>query len=207
MDATGWDARYAETPHVWSPDPNPVVVQTLADRTPGTALDLGTGEGRHALWLAERGWRVTAVDFSAEAIRKARATQERHAPGTEGRVEWVHGDVLADPPPPGGYDAVLLMYLHLPAAERRRVHRAAARALAPGGELLVVGHDTTNLSHGIGGPQNTAILFTAEDVLEDLRTDDGEHASPDLEVVRAERIERPVDGGTALDAVVHVRRS
>lgn len=206
MDAAGWDARYAETDRVWTAAANPVVVQTLAGRPPGRALDLGTGEGRHALWLAARGWTVTAVDFSAEAIRKARTLQARDAPETAGRIEWVHGDVLTDPPPPRAYDAVVVLYLHLPAADRRSVLRAAAAALTTGGDLLVVGHDTTNLSQGVGGPQDPTVLFTAEDVLGDLQSAE-DAADPAVSVIRAERIERAVDGGTALDAVVHVRRS
>lgn len=208
MDAAGWDARYAETAQVWSPDPNAVVVQALGERPPGAALDLGAGEGRHALWLALRGWTVTAVDFSAQAISKVRARQEQYAPETAGRIEWVHGDVLTDPPTPGAYDAVVVMYLHLRAAERRRVLRGAARALASGGDLLVVGHDTTNLTDGVGGPQDAAVLFTADDVLEDLLTTDGAGAGlTDLTVLRAERIERVAEAGTALDAVALLRRT
>lgn len=205
MDAEGWDAHYAETAQVWSPDPNSVVVQALGERPPGAALDLGTGEGRHALWLARRGWIVTAVDFSAQAIGKARARQEQHAPDTAGRIEWFHGDVLTDPPAPGAYDAVVVMYLHFQAADRRRVLRGAARALAPGGDLLVVGHDTTNLTDGVGGPQDPAVLFTADDVLDDLLTTDG--AGAGLTVLRAERIERVAEAGTALDAVALLRRT
>src|SRR5699024_10463652 len=98
----------------------------------------------------------------------------------------------------GVYDAAVVMYLHLGADQRRRVLRAAAQALTPGGTLLVVGHDTTNLAHGVGGPQDSAVLFTAEDVVADL---DG----LGLNVRRAERVARTVDGATALDAVVEAR--
>ena len=201
MDAAGWDARYAWNDRVWSPEPNPLVVETLGDLPVGTALDLGTGEGRHALWLAERGWTVTAVDFSAEAIRKARALQAEHAPETIGRVTWVQADVIAEPPRPETYDAVVAMYLHLPGDQRRRVLRAAAEALVAEGTLLIVGHDTTNLTEGVGGPQDPDVLFTAEDVVADL-------GGLNLQVRRAERISRTVDDGraTALDAVVEVVR-
>ncbi len=202
MDATDWDARYAESELVWNPDPNPLVVQTFGDLPAGTALDLGTGEGRHALWLAARRWSVTAVDFSAEAIRKARALQAAHAPETAGLIDWVRADVLAEPPRPDTYDAVVVLYLHLPADQRRRVLRAATNALASGGTLLVVGHDTTNLEEGVGGPQDATVLFTAEDVVADL-------AGLDVRVRRAERITRTVgeEGAAALDAVVVALRS
>ena len=201
MDAADWDARYAGSPLVWSAGPNRWVRETFTDRTPGHALDLGAGEGRHALWLAGRGWDVTAVDFSAEAIRKARSLQAENAPGTLGRIAWVRADVLTYRHPPRTCAAVLALYLHLPAAERRTVLRAAAEALAPGGTLLVVGHDRTNPAEGVGGPSDLAVLFTAEDVVADLG------ALPGLEVRRAERARRPVGDGVALDALVEVVRT
>lgn len=203
MDAAGWDARYAATERIWSAEANLLVVETFSGLPPGSALDVGTGEGRHAIWLAERGWTVTAVDFSAEAVRKARALQVAHAPATVGRVTWLRSDVVAEAPSPGAYDAVVVMYLQLPAAQRRTALRGAARALAPGGTLLVVGHDSANLAEGVGGPQDPAVLFTARDVVTDL---DGVAG---LEIVRAERVARPVgdDGAAALDAVVLAHRS
>lgn len=202
MDAESWDARYAEQAHVWSAEPSRFVVETFSDLPAGTALDVATGEGRHAIWFASRGWTVTAVDFSGEAIRKARALQEAHAPGTAGRIEWVRADVVAEPPRPRAYDAVAIVYLQLPALQRRRVLRAGADALAPGGTLLVVGHDSTNLTEGVGGPQNPAVLFTADDVAQDL-------AGSGVSILRAERASRPVgdDGAAALDAVVVARRA
>jgi SAM-dependent methyltransferase len=205
MDPASWDARYAGPDRVWTAEPNPFVVETFADLPPGRALDLGTGEGRHATWFASRGWSVTAVDFSAEAVRKARALQAAHAPATVGRVEWVEADVVAQPPRPRAYDAVAVMYLHLPAPQRRQAMRGAAEALAPGGTLLVVGHDSANLAEGVGGPQDPGVLFTAEDVVADLAATPG----PGLEVVRAERVLRTVgeDVTTALDAVVVARRA
>ena len=203
MDAAGWDARYAAAELVWTPEPNPWVVRTFADRSPGVALDLGTGEGRHALWLAQRGWDVTAVDFSGEAIRKARALQTEHAPQTVPRITWVHADLLTHVPTPRSSSAVLLMYIHLPAVARRTLVRGAAQALAVGGVLLVVGHDRKNPTEGVGGPSDPAVLFTADDVVVDLAGLVG------LTVRRAERVRRPVgtDGRSALDAVVEVVRT
>lgn len=193
-----WDARYAAADLVWSAGPSRWAVEVLGDLPPGVALDLGTGEGRHAVWLARRGWRVTAVDFSGEAIRKARALQEAHLPGAP--IDWRQADVLADPPPRAAFDAVLLMYLHLPRAQHRTLLRAAARALAPGGTLLLAGHDLANLTAGRGGPQDPDVLFTAEDLVAHLEGLEG------LDVVRAERAERPVGDAVALDTVLHVVR-
>ena len=188
MDSAGWDERYAATARVWSAGPNCWVEELVALMTPAPgrhALDVGAGEGRNALWLAERGWTVTAVDFSQVALTRAHdLAVERLAERAE-RVVLVRADLDDYVPEPGSYDLVLVAYLHLPAERRRQVLARAADALAPGGTLLVVGHDRTNLDDGVGGPQDPAVLYTAADLLTDL----GGHG---LEVVRAERVVRLV---------------
>jgi SAM-dependent methyltransferase len=198
MDRAAWDARYAADGRLWSTEPNVWAVEALGGLAPGTALDLGTGEGRHALWLAADGWHVTAVDFSAEALRTARAVQTANAPQTTALIDWIHSDVLAYEPEPRAADAVLLMYIHLPAAQRRALVQSAAQALAPGGTLLVVGHDRTNPTEGTGGPSDPEVLFTAAGVVADLSGLTG------VEVRSAERRPRAVAGAPrpALDAVV-----
>lgn len=197
MDSAAWDERYAATDLVWSAGPNQFVERELADLAPGRALDLACGEGRNARWLSERGWEVTAMDFSPVALEKGRRSNDR--------VDWQVGDALTAPLP-HELDLVVIAYLQLPEDERTVVVRRAFEALAPGGTLLVVAHDSTNLSEGSGGPQDPRVLFTAEDVLSDL-------GGLDPEVVRAERVGRTVEGpdehgaeGTAWDALVHVRR-
>src|SRR3954451_12309922 len=103
MDAAAWDERYAATGLVWSAEPNRSVVAELADVRPGRALDLAAGEGRNAIWLAGRGWRGTAVDFSAGAIDKVcRLAGDGHV-----EVEWVVCDVLAFRPGPASFHCVL----------------------------------------------------------------------------------------------------
>ena len=202
MDAAGWDARYATTELVWGADPNRWVVETFAGRPPGTALDLGTGEGRNALWLAGRGWDVTAVDFSATAIGKARALQAEHAPQSFVRTTWLQADVLTHVPSARTFAAVLAIFLHFPDTDRRALIRNAANALSVGGVLLVVGHDRTNPTQGVGGPSDPAVLFDAADVIGDLGGLDG------LEIRRAERVGRAVggEGRVAMDALVEVAR-
>ncbi len=194
MDASAWDARYAEAPLVWSAGPNQFVA-TLESLPPGRALDLACGEGRNAIWLASLGWHVTAVDFSPVAIEKARALSDA--------VEWVVADALTWTG--SGYDLAVLAYLQLPADERRRAVRNAWDSLAPGGRLFVVAHDSTNLTDGTGGPQDASVLYTSEDVLSDL--------PPQYDVVRAERVVRVVPAGddhggepdrVAWDSLVHV---
>jgi SAM-dependent methyltransferase len=212
MDARAWDERYAASELVWSATPNQFVAAELAGVTPGLAVDLAAGEGRNALWLAERGWQVTAVDFSLVGLDKGRTLQERHPRGRDLHVDWVHADVLAYQGGPVPFDLALLAYLQLPAEQRRTAVRNAFGSLRVGGTLLVVAHDSTNLTEGTGGPQDPAVLFTAEDVLADL---DGER----FEVERALRVERVVHGQdaghehpgspdrTAYDALVRVVRT
>jgi len=185
MTSQMWNERYAASQAVWSITPNVWVEQVAADLPAGTALDLAAGEGRNALWLAERGWRATAVDFSAVALDRARTwAAQRLGPGAD-RLATVVADLL-EYTPDAQFDLVLVVYLQLPADQRGTILRTAARAVAPGGHLLVVAHDSDNLAHGYGGPQDPAVLYTAEDVTADV-------AGLGLDVVRAEAVRRPVD--------------
>lgn len=200
MDSSAWDARYANTSGlVWSAEPNRFVVESVAGLPPGAALDLAAGEGRNAVWLAERGWRVTAVDFSPVAVERGRElAAARGVP-----VEWRVADVTAYRPVPGSYELVLISYLHLHAPALAGVLDSARQALRPGGTLVVVGHDLANLRGGIGGPQDPAVLLTPEAVVDGLAG---------LRIQRAETARRPVptgDGGSvdALDTVVVASRA
>ncbi len=161
MDATAWDARYAESELVWSAGPNQFVARECADLAPGVALDLAAGEGRNAIWLARQGWDVTAVDFSQVALDKG----ARVAGDTA--VAWVCADATTWVPD-RRYDLAVLAYLQLAAAPRAAACRVAFDALAPGGTFLLVAHDSTNLTEGTGGPQDPRVLYTADDVLADL---------------------------------------
>ena len=195
MRREDWDRRYAEAEHLWSAKPNRVLVAEAGSLPPGTALDLACGEGQNATWLAERGWRVTAVDFSEVAVAKAR--ERARAAGVE--LDLVCGDLLDFEPEGGRYDLVVVFFLQLPTDERRIVLPRAARALAAGGTLLLVGHDLLNLTEGVGGPSDPNVLYTPEDVVEDLRG---------LEIEKAERILRDVSGADrpAVDVLVRARR-
>ena len=200
MDASDWDARYAGSELVWGAEPNRFVEAALAELAPGRALDVACGEGRNGIWLASRGWFAVGVDFSAAAIERARRLAEQA--GVDESSEFLVGDVVEGELAPGPFDAVVVAYLHLPAAERLQALRHAASRVAPGGVLLVIGHDTTNLTDGVGGPQDPAVLFTPEDIVADL--------GPGFAVQKATRVRRPVatpDGDrTAIDALVVVIR-
>jgi SAM-dependent methyltransferase len=195
MKRDDWNRRYEAAELVWSAGPNRFLVSELSDLPPGRALDLACGEGRNAIWLAERGWQVTAVDYSDVAVEKGRRIAERRGVEVDFRV----GDLLEHDLGTEAYDLVIVFYLQLPADELHAVLGRAARALAAGGTFLLVGHDLRNLTGGHGGPKDAAVLYRAEDVPAALEG---------LEVVRAEPVERPVEaeGAVAIDALVRATR-
>jgi SAM-dependent methyltransferase len=193
-----WDERYRASASVWGAAPNRFVEQEAAELTPGAAIDIACGEGRNAIWLATRGWRVIAVDFSAVALDKGRESEQHVAPHQA--VTWVVGDARTYRAPEPT-DLALLCYLQVDATARRAAVRAAAEGLAPGGTLLVIAHDSRNLADGTGGPQDPRVLYTAADIATDL-------AGIDLVVERADEVLRPVDGADrpAIDALFRARR-
>lgn len=133
-----WEEHYQRRERVWSGRANAVLVGIAGALPPGTALDLGCGEGGDAVWLARQGWRVTAVDVSATALD--RAAEEAARAGVEDRIDFQRHD-LSRTFPEGAFNLVSAQYLHSPIEfPRDRVLRKAARAVAPGGLLLVVGH-------------------------------------------------------------------
>ncbi len=196
MKRDDWDRKYAEKEQLWAATPNRSFAGEAADLPPKSALDLACGEGRHAVWLAKRGWRVTAVDFSEVAIGKARARAARE--GVE--VDFTTVDLLDFEPEENAFDLVLVLFLQLPADERRLVLGRAARALAPGGTFLLIGHDLTNPTEGAGGPNDPAVLYTPEDVVAEL---------PGLEIEKAERVLRDLADADrpAIDALVRARKT
>ncbi|MFC8242137.1 class I SAM-dependent methyltransferase [Streptomyces chartreusis] len=201
MDAASWDERYRGSELVWKAEPNRFVAEELAGLEPsGRAGDLAAGEGRNAVWLAERGWDVDAVDFSAVALEKAaRLAAERGV-----RLRTVRADLTLWAAPEATYDLVLITYLHLPWSDMAQVLPRAAAAVRSGGTLLLVGHAAANPEHGYGGPQDPRVLYTPEQVADQWR--------PHAEILRAETVSRPVtdaEGGsrTALDTLVHAVRT
>ncbi|MFJ5695224.1 SAM-dependent methyltransferase [Arthrobacter sp. NPDC093125] len=230
-----WDDMYRSRPRVWSGRPNPQLVAEAAGLAPGTALDLGCGEGADALWLAERGWTVTAVDVSAVALERAAG----HAAESEAghRVTWLQRD-LETWQPDTTFDLVSAQFLHSTEMPWQRSHRTAADAVRPGGTLLVVGHHPDGMppwsshsetshsqstpsdashseaghSHSSGaadhsaGHSGTARYFTAEQLVDELGI-----TLPEWSVEVAESREREAtgpDGQVAIlaDAVVRAVR-
>lgn len=191
MNSTEWDDRYRSSDRLWSRGPNIFVEDRLATREPGVGLDLAAGEGRNAVWLAERGWTMTAVDFSEVAVSRGRSASSD--------VEFVVADVLAWQSD-RSYDLVLVAYLHLVEGQLRSVVSKAKSWLSPAGEIFLIGHDKSNIDHGHGGPQVPEILWDLDEMLGWMEG---------LSIIEAEVVRRPVEveGGleTALDTLIRAR--
>jgi SAM-dependent methyltransferase len=200
MNHEAWNERYRVEGLVWGAEPNRFVAEVLGPRrAAGGALDLACGEGRNAIWLAKRGWSVTAVDFSEVAIERAR----RLAASEDVEVDWLCADVTSYEPAARRFALVLVSYLQVRKAALRLVLDRAATALAPGGELLMIGHALSNLTQGVGGPRDPSVLWDPEEIAEQVR-------ALGLRIDRCEEVLRPVaaeDGAReAIDVLVQARR-
>ncbi len=195
-----WNQRYATRELIWTAEANRFVAEEVSTLNPGRALDLAAGEGRNAVWLAERGWQVRAVDLSDVAIGKAR--QLATSRNVADRIDFQATDLRDYEPEAASFDLVMMIYLQLPQAELQPIIARAANAVAPGGTFLLVAHDASNIEHGYGGPQDPAVLHSAAQVTPLL---DGR-----FDIERAGVAERPVktDSGVqvALDCVVRGSR-
>ena len=187
-----WDRRYAENP--WPSDPDPALVELVTPLAAGSALDLGCGPGRNAIWLARQGWQVTGVDASAVGLEQAR----QRAAEAGVTIETVQADLLTYGPLASAFDLVVLANVHLVEPERSQLFARAAAALRRGGSLFVVGHHLDSL--GRAGPPDPDRLYTTEQL---------RHAFPMLVVERLHRVERPAGPGEEplADVVVWARRT
>lgn len=199
MDRDGWQARYSTPDRVWSGDPNLWLVEIAQALPPGAALDVACGEGADAVWLARRGWDVTAVDFAPAALDRTRAGARQA--GVETRVHTICADV-ASWQPRGAFDLVSVSFFHAERPLRARVHRMALAATR--GMLVIVGHDPRNHTEGHGGPPDPTKLYSPNDVLLSLGL-----VQRDAQVVCAEtRASRADDPDRiAWDSVVVLRGS
>jgi SAM-dependent methyltransferase len=196
-DPAAWDERYASAEQVWSGDPNGALVAEVGELAPGTALDVGCGEGADAVWLARRGWQVTALDVSAVALERAR----RHADDAGVTVTWLHSGLEdADLP---AFDLVSAQYAALLGTPGHDAERALLGAVAPGGVLLVVHHAVLDgfREHGV----DPADYVLPPDLAARLEDDD------EWQVEVFERRTRSVSGGAGAghteDVVLRARRS
>jgi SAM-dependent methyltransferase len=197
-DNSFWQDRYSRAAaagdQLWSTGPNAWIEETVAHLAIGDAVDLAAGEGRNALWLAARGWTVTAVDFAPAglAIGQARAASL----GVE--VDWVAADATTWVAP-SLVDLVVIAYLQLPEQALASALENAAGYLAPGGTLALVGHALENLAEGVGGPQDPALLHRVSHL-------GATAAAAGLDVAECRLVARDTAAGPALDAVLVASR-
>lgn len=200
-DRETWNERYANKEMVWSAEPNRLFADIVGELPAGRALDLGCGEGRNALYLAENGWDVTGVDYSDAGIEKARRLAEHRDVAVDFRVADA-GEIRLEP---RSFDLVAVVFLHTGASERDHWLPQAIAAVADGGTFVYIGHDPANIESGVGGPQDPSVLPGVDAI---------SAALTGFAIERADVYRRPVgedpghggDGGVALDTVVVARR-
>ncbi len=194
-EAASWAERHAAAAMAWDTTPNQFVVAACRRLRPGRALDLGAGEGANSMWLAGRGWRVTAIDSNTVVVGRIQS----HSALLNHPVDAIVGDAVSYRPPPATFDLILLSYLELPEHQLRLAFQNLVPGLAPGGRVLIIAHDATNLDQGWGGPRDPNVLTTPQ-VVSGILTGLG------LDVQRADVVRRevPTEVGfhVALDHVV-----
>src|SRR5215207_9026059 len=165
FEPPAWDERYSGRETMWSGNPNPQLVAEAAGLTPGTALDVGCGEGGDVIWLARQGWTVTGADFSANGL--ARAARHAEEAGVADRVDWWQVDARTFAAGGRSYDLVTSHFLHPPDGGMVEVTARLAEAVAPGGHLLVVGHAPSEVFTQLSASHRRA-MFVAKDLLPGL---------------------------------------
>jgi SAM-dependent methyltransferase len=196
-----WDERYSGE-RVWSGDPNARLVQYVSGLTPGTALDVGSGEGGDVIWLARRGWEVTGADISPVGLHRAAAAAEQAGPDIAARITWQRADLLTWVPPRETFDLVSAQFIHLPTGLREDLHRRLAAAVRPGGTLLIVGHHPADIETA-HRPDVPVMFATAAEMATVL-----DPATWTIEIAEPEREGALPDGGTGTvrDAVLRAVR-
>ena len=192
MDREDWNRRYDAKEFIWTVNANRFLAAEVANLVPGSALDLAAGEGRNAVWLAEHGWTVRAVDFSDVAIEKGKRLAA--ARKLNDKIDFQVADLRGYEPEVQSFNLVALLYLQIPQAELAPILARAARAVAPGGTFLLVAHDSANLKRGYGGPQHADFLYTAEQAVVAL--------GGELEIEKAGTVERPVETADGIKVAI-----
>lgn len=163
LDDDFWNERYRSSARIWSGNPNPQLIAEVADLAPGRALDVGCGEGADAIWLAQRGWDVVAIDISSVALERA----AQHARDTDStaarRIEWRQGNLASASPEPDAYDLASAQFMQLPATMRTPVFSGVITSVRVGGTLLIVGHDPSDVDTAVRRPR-VDVLYRADEV-------------------------------------------
>jgi len=165
FEPPSWEERYSGEQLVWSGNPNAQLVAEVSGLTPGTALDVGCGEGGDVIWLAQRGWRVTGADFSANGL--ARAARHAEEAGVADRTDWWQVDARTFEAGGRSFDLVTTHFLHPPDGGMTEVAGRLSEAVAPGGHLLIVGHAPSEVFTHLNASHRRA-MFLAEDLLPGL---------------------------------------
>ncbi len=199
-----WDDRYRSADHLWSGQPNQQLVAQVDGLAPGEALDAGCGEGADAIWLASRGWTVTAVDISPVALERAAGHAAAQGAEVAGRISWQRQDLLVWAPAADRFDLVSAQFIHVPGDKLTSLHGRLSAAVRPGGTLLVVGHHADDLHVNVGRPDTLGLFPSAEEMAGVL--DPGR-----WEILVATAVGRPakdLDGQpvTVTDTVLRARR-
>ena len=160
-----WEERYASPGYAWSGRPNPVLVAEAGSLVPGRALDVGSGEGADALWLAQHGWHVTGVAIAANALDKAKIRSSSIDPVAATRIGWERHDLTQWSPDAGTFDLVSAQFMHLPEPARSTLFRSLAMALAPGGTLLIVAHDMSEVDPSSVPESFRGLAYGVDDIL------------------------------------------
>jgi 2-polyprenyl-3-methyl-5-hydroxy-6-metoxy-1,4-benzoquinol methylase len=201
-DRNSWEQRWSQAlrahgDRVAQRAPNAHLTAEIGDLRPGRALDAGCGHGSDTLWLAARGWQVTAVDFAATALAYARSTAEAMGSDVAERIDWLEADLATWTPRRGEYDLVVCLYVHVPGSVEEMVQRMA-KGVARGGTLLLVGHRPIDPATGAATAATGQVQVSVEAVLAAL--DPGQWRP----IVADERT-RPI-AGTGVDAVIRAQR-
>ena len=160
FEPSSWEERYSGTEKIWSGNPNPQLVAEVSALTPGTALDVGCGEGGDVIWLARQGWQVTGADFSGTGL--ANAARHAEEAGVADRTDWWQVDARTFAADGRTYDLVTTHFLHPPDGGMLEVTRRLTEAVAPGGHLLVVGHAPSEVFTRLHASRRNAMFLAAE---------------------------------------------
>jgi SAM-dependent methyltransferase len=159
-----WDERYRSKSRIWSGDANPQLIAEVAEIAPGRALDVGSGEGADAIWLATKGWAVVATDISGVALERAAQHAQEKAAEVADRIEWRQADLLVSPPEPDSFDLVSAQFMQMPADLRTPLFTALAAAVRAGGMLLIVGHHPSDLEAGVPRPPMPELFYPPDEI-------------------------------------------
>jgi trans-aconitate methyltransferase len=197
--AQWWERHYQHDDAASVNGPSPYVTDEFVAATPGTALDAGCGTGASAIWLARRGWNVTAVDISSTAIAKAHAQAAHETPDVAHRIRWTAAD-LTSWEPPERYDLVVSQYVHPDMPFGRFVTRLTG-AVAPGGTLIVVGHDRADHRSASHAPRDATIGADEISGLLDAR-----HWKIDIAETRPRQVMHHASHQSIMDTVIEAHR-